>query len=322
MRRILPCFTGKTAAHILRACDILAEARKRKQKVMGYGAGQFAKKLADSPAFRAVASNASFLGFFDDMPGRTKSLRGFRVYRNVEHLINAHIVLLCTDTPEFVNRMRDNLQHRKFEGLVEGLSLISENPGIEVMRCQKMLDQQTKLSKTDRLHLGCGANLIPGWINADWLEPSSVPPGAIDRVNDVYIMDATKPFPFVDNQFEYMFCEDFIEHFDQCQGLHIVAESARTLRPGGVWRISTPSFDEILETQELKRGAVGVKKGSWGWGHKLLYSYDALVALLKQAGFTNIQSQRSGYSRYNILRNIDTRGHQKNIILDAVKRKN
>jgi len=103
-----------------------------------------------------------------------------------------------------------------------------------------------QVNNARRLHLGCGATIFDNWLNADLVQTDSVPLDTWEKLKDIFIMDATQTFPFEDEQFEYVYCEDFIEHFDQKDGMSISAECYRILKPGGVWRVSTPSFTKIL----------------------------------------------------------------------------
>jgi predicted SAM-dependent methyltransferase len=57
--------------------------------------------------------------------------------------------------------------------------------------------------KIHKLHLGEGSNIIEGWLNTE-VEPKG---------NGVYLLDASKPFPFHDCTFDYVFSEHLIEHF-------------------------------------------------------------------------------------------------------------
>jgi predicted SAM-dependent methyltransferase len=139
-------------------------------------------------------------------------------------------------------------------------------------------------------------------------------------VPDIFIMDATKTFPFRDGQLQFIYSEDFIEHFLQKEGLAICAECFRVLTPGGVLRLSTPGFDKILS--EMKpRSREGVQFGHWKWGHKLLYTRNHLQFLLEGCGFSRLNFCLYGESEYPELRNIDTRENQKylNIFVEAIK---
>ena len=176
------------------------------------------------------------------------------------------------------------------------------------------------VQKATKLHLGCGANIIPGWLNSDLVTTDSVPPETWDKISQIFIMDATATFTFDDNQFEYINCEDFLEHFDQKDGLSICAECFRVLKPGGVLRISTPGFDTILKSLELQKRET-IAFGHWGWGHKLLYTENYCTQVLNACGFEPVKRCQFGESDYQALQNIDSREEQKdlNLILDAVK---
>lgn len=77
-----------------------------------------------------------------------------------------------------------------------------------------------------KLHLGCGAHILPGWLNADLIFSGSAPPETWRRIGNIFIMDATESFPFDDNRMRFVFCEDFIEHFS-LQDLNIIVEATK-----------------------------------------------------------------------------------------------
>jgi predicted SAM-dependent methyltransferase len=86
-----------------------------------------------------------------------------------------------------------------------------------------------------RLQLGSGDNFLKGWLNTD-LHP---------RSRDIIFLDATKPFPFEDDIFDYIFSEHLIEHFTHEVGESMLRECYRVLRFGGKMRISTPSLEQL-----------------------------------------------------------------------------
>lgn len=176
------------------------------------------------------------------------------------------------------------------------------------------------IGKAVKLNLGCGANIMDGWLNADLVDSKSVPPGMWPIIGKIFIMDASEKFPFRDNQFDLIYCEDFIEHFDQKDGLSIFAECFRTLKPGGIWRIATPDFNQVIHFFEMNhRDAIDFKH--WGWGHKLLYAEQYARMVLGRCGFSPVVRCEFGESEHVDLKNIDTRKEQKDwsLILEAEK---
>src|SRR5215471_15091639 len=82
-----------------------------------------------------------------------------------------------------------------------------------------------------RLHIGCGQQAIPGWINID----NQGLPG-VDQVLDVR---SGLPFAGVAT----IYAEHSLEH-----GLAFLVECRRVLLDEGVLRLSTPSLDWVLTT--------------------------------------------------------------------------
>ena len=92
-----------------------------------------------------------------------------------------------------------------------------------------------------KVQYGCGRTFFgDGWLNVDFRR-ASPPPGRL-----FHRMDLTGPHPFPDEFFDYGFSEDFIEHLTQEQSLRFLIEARRTLRPGGVLRLTFPGLEGVL----------------------------------------------------------------------------
>jgi SAM-dependent methyltransferase len=81
-----------------------------------------------------------------------------------------------------------------------------------------------------RLNLGCGTDIRSGWVNLD----RSALPG-VDVAHDIEQL----PLPFSDDSFDYVLCQDVLEHVD-CPAL--LSDIWRILRPGGTVHIRVPHF--------------------------------------------------------------------------------
>ena len=141
-----------------------------------------------------------------------------------------------------------------------------------------------------RLHIGCGQQAIPGWINID----NQGLPG-VDQVLDVR---AGLPFAGVSS----IYAEHFLEHLTLDEGLGLLAECRRVLRPDGVLRLSTPNLDWVLATHyktagdwpddERRTDCLRLNRAFHGWGHQFLYNLPMLVGALRSAGFARVVPQR------------------------------
>jgi|SRR5437870_1754666 len=145
-----------------------------------------------------------------------------------------------------------------------------------------------------RLHVGCGQEAIPGWINID----NHALPG-VDRV-----LDVRRGLPFRD--VERIYAEHFLEHLEIEQGLGFLKACRRALAPAGILRLSTPNLDWVWATHyrlgpaespaERLHDCFQVNRAFHGWGHQFLYNRAALEAALKAAGFAEVIFQRYGES--------------------------
>ena len=126
------------------------------------------------------------------------------------------------------------------------------------------------------LHLGCGPQILEGWINLD-----NVKYAGVDRVVDV-----TKGLPYKDVSF--VFAEHFIEHLAYADALKLMRECRRILRDDGVLRLSTPNLDWVWVTHyrlgmtepEEVQSCFALNRAFRGWGHQFLYNERTLRASL------------------------------------------
>src|SRR2546423_13095716 len=103
------------------------------------------------------------------------------------------------------------------------------------------------------LQLGSGPKAKAGWLNTD-----------IKRHNPkIFELNAASDFPFDAATFAYVYCEHMIEHMTYQQGLHMLREVYRVLKPGGVLRLVTPSIQFLLNLFSQDRSQVEEKYIEW-----------------------------------------------------------
>jgi predicted SAM-dependent methyltransferase len=155
---------------------------------------------------------------------------------------------------------------------------------------RKSRSESESSGRPARLHIGCGQQSIPGWINID----NQGLPG-VDQV-----LDVRKGLPFADAASIY--AEHFLEHLGLDDGLAFLAECRRVLRPDGILRLSTPNLDWVVLTHyrgpqtgddEAREDAIRLNRAFHGWGHQFLYNRAMLASALKAAGFA-----RAAFCRY------------------------
>jgi predicted SAM-dependent methyltransferase len=174
-------------------------------------------------------------------------------------------------------------------------------------------------SVTDKkkLHLGCGSNLLPGWVNTDF------PP----KSDQVIELDATKTFPFDNDSFDYVFSEHMIEHISFEDGHFMLKECFRILKPGGKIRCSTPDLRFLIDLHQNPNKDINNRYINWAvdkfwghgiylpgmvfnnfvrnWGHLFIYDKETLTHSLIAAGFQNIESFSISDSNDGDLKNLE-----------------
>lgn len=173
------------------------------------------------------------------------------------------------------------------------------------------------------LHIGCGNNILNGWINIDIAGNPEVK------------IDIRNGLPYSSNTVDFIYNEHFIEHLTYEEAFNFLKESYRCLKEGGVIRIATPGLDALIKSYNSKnwRDQDWLKSSSYnwvktkgqmfnlsfrGWGHKYIYNEEDLTIQLKNAGFKNINRCEIAKSEYVYLQNLETR-KESTLILEAEK---
>lgn len=170
-------------------------------------------------------------------------------------------------------------------------------------------------TRHERLHLGCGAVRLEGWLNTDI------------RVGAELVVDVALPLPFRRNRFSAIYSEHLVEHLPLWQVDRFLRNAHRVLRPGGVMRIAMPDLSEVVRSylspgddwrdqdwlswpdhSFIRTRAEAINVAFRWWGHQYLYDAEDLKRRLCDAGFRQIEFCEAGASKHPDLVNLETRG--------------
>jgi predicted SAM-dependent methyltransferase len=181
------------------------------------------------------------------------------------------------------------------------------------------------LNQVRKLQIGSGSNYLDGWLNTD-----------IRPTGRIVYLDATKPFPFPNDSFDFVFAEHLIEHLTFPDGLKMLKECFRVLKPSGTIRVATPNLQFLVELYRNDRSSLQefyIRYGSENylpghpmksypissvalvinnvfrnWGHQIIYDLETISCSLTSAGFVNIEKKEMNSSSFEQLRGIEFAG--------------
>jgi predicted SAM-dependent methyltransferase len=141
-------------------------------------------------------------------------------------------------------------------------------------------------------------------------------------VTEVFIgMDLTGRHVFPSDFFQFAFAEDFLEHLDQAESLIFLAETFRTLRAGGVLRLSFPGLQGVLRRHYRSSDWQGCVAGRYEafskWEHKHFFCEESLALVARHLGFSTVRFLEYGTSDHDELRDLDYRSDQKDLNIYA-----
>jgi predicted SAM-dependent methyltransferase len=170
-----------------------------------------------------------------------------------------------------------------------------------------------------KLHLGCGRNILDGWINTDYNTA---------KFGGSEYLDVTKKFPYNNNSVDYIFSEHMIEHITYHEGKFMLEESFRVLKSGGKIRISTPDLKFLINLYtdnktDLQKKYIdySVNHSSYNvsigtdtfiinnfvrdWDHTFIYDEKTLKSLFESIGFFDVKSYLITESEDENLKNLE-----------------
>jgi predicted SAM-dependent methyltransferase len=189
-----------------------------------------------------------------------------------------------------------------------------------IIRRRSLINEYYLKNKIIKLSLGSNIST-----NQDWLCSDIVPASK----NCIYL-DATKSFPFKDKSVDYIHSEHMIEHLTWSDGMKMLKESYRVLKPGGKIRIATPDLSVIINLYD-KSNDLNKRYIQWStdkfinginyyhscfvinnffrdWNHQFIYDETMLVMALTNAGFTEIKKVNYNQSEDSNLRDMEQHG--------------
>ena len=178
------------------------------------------------------------------------------------------------------------------------------------------------------LHLGCGTNLLEGWLNTDIIAHGSI-----------MALDASRQFPIEDRALDFIFTEHMFEHLSYESGKSMLHECYRTLKPGGVLRLTMPALEFLIKLYNEPETELHQRYARWSlqqfapqmyadrvkrgnsmsmamimnnfmrfWGHQMIYDFPLLEAMLTDIGFLDIKRCEAGRSDLPFLRGLEHHG--------------
>ena len=178
----------------------------------------------------------------------------------------------------------------------------------------RMRFRALRTKKDLKVHLGCGADIRPGWINIDLgLTPWSGVNTSPRHGATVIKHDLRRGLPLEADSCDFIYSSHFFEHLEYRYGLKLMRDCYRVLRPGGIFRAALPNFRggfdaylrgdykyvelinifEVLPDVEPGTETLvdHINYGVYQHGeHKCIYDEEKFMLVLRRIGFNSVST--------------------------------
>ncbi len=147
-----------------------------------------------------------------------------------------------------------------------------------------------------RLNLGCGEQIIDGFVNIDFLP----------KTKEILRWGLLNPWPScLESNVEMAFSEDLLEHFFYGEQLYILCSMNVALKERGVFRVLTPDLDKLMSyssgfslsrnandwlvrTMGARTGGDALNLGMRFSGHRWLHNAKSLEYMAELCGYRKV----------------------------------
>ena len=173
------------------------------------------------------------------------------------------------------------------------------------------------MNESVKLNLGCGSQVLDGWINVDYALGArftkipffrslnrKIKLFNLDWNEKIFLHNLTKNFPWQNCSVDVVYSSHTLEHMSKEEGRKFLEECHRVLSPNGIIRIVVPDLQHVVGEYTngninaedfVKELGVLYKRGSGSiknrlapflqFPHKCMYDNKRLLAILKEIGF-------------------------------------
>ena len=188
-----------------------------------------------------------------------------------------------------------------------------------------------KLSNNENyLHLGCGANYLDGYINADFFRGGF---WKKKRLKIEWELDFRYPLNCSNNTFDGIFTEHTLEHLYPDDAKRLLAELFRVLKPEALIRITVPDLEKYVKfytkkyeyidvnkfNEQYPTGCSAIRNTTQNYLHFSAWDFEELKRYLEEVGFRDVKKMEFGKTQNEKL-NLDLQARAwETLYLEAIK---
>lgn len=256
-----------------------------------------------------------------------KSQTAFEVTRSLKAFLRLEARLSRKETTDLLERPGWSLTGPgRLDELSEPVREAVLNLGDEVDLAAKSAVSAERLRKLAgpkdlKLHLGAGGDIKVGWVNLDLaFKPSPKRRRARSDQDTVLVeYDLRRGLPLPAESCDYIYSSHFFEHLEYRDGLRLMRDCHRSLRPGGIFRVALPTFKGLFsrylqadEEAGLSPALSGqilrllpdlepgtetmvdwINYGVYQRGeHRYIYDEEKVILLLQRIGYSSVEESQ------------------------------